>query len=68
MTRQMSRRNMLALAAGRSAATMLFGLQPYDALSMSLAVVGLTLIALVASYVPALRAARVDPLTALREE
>ena len=62
------RGTLLALAAGKSAAAMLFGLQPYDALSVSIAVAGLALVALLASYVPALRAARVDPLTALREE
>ncbi|HMF77172.1 MAG TPA: ABC transporter permease [Bryobacteraceae bacterium] len=58
----------LALWAGKAAATLLFELQPYDAISLVAASVLLTAIALVASYVPARRAAALDPMAALRME
>jgi len=59
---------LLSLAAGKAAQSMLFGLQAYDALAMSLAVALLSAVALLASYWPARRAARLDPLSTLREE
>jgi hypothetical protein len=59
---------VLSLAAARSARTLLFGLQPNDPATMLLAAASLTIVALVASYVPAWRAAHVSPTTALREE
>jgi len=58
----------LALAAGRSAETLLFGLSPTDAVTYGAAISLLAGIAFVASLVPALRAARVDPMLALRQE
>ncbi len=59
---------VIALWAGRAAATLLFGLQPYDPLSMLLAVALLAGIALAASYGPARRAAALQPMVALRDE
>jgi predicted permease len=59
---------LLALAAGRTAASLLFGLQPHDPLTMASAMALLTLVALAASYLPARRAAAVDPMLALRDE
>jgi putative ABC transport system permease protein len=59
---------ILALWAGRAAATLLFGLQPHDAVSLLAAIVLLATITLIASYVPARRAAALDPMTALRDE
>ena len=47
---------------------MLFGVRRLDPATLSLAVVGLALVALLASFVPARRASRVDPLVALRSE
>jgi ABC-type antimicrobial peptide transport system permease subunit len=47
---------------------MLFGLKPYDPLTISLSAVALTAVAILASYLPARRAARLDPMTALRDE
>jgi predicted permease len=57
-----------ALAAGRGAASLLFGLQPSDPLALLGAAGFLIVIALVASYVPAWRASRIDPAIALRYE
>ena len=59
---------VLALAAGRSAATLLFGLKPYDPATMAAAAAGLVVVAVAASLVPARRAARLEPMVALRDE
>jgi putative ABC transport system permease protein len=59
---------VLASAAARAAASMLFGLKPTDPLTYVLAVAGLAMIAALASFLPALRAARLDPIVALRNE
>jgi putative ABC transport system permease protein len=58
----------LALGASRAAASMLFGLKPHDATTLITATVILAAIALAASYVPALRASKLDPMAALRNE
>jgi putative ABC transport system permease protein len=54
------------LAATRALQTFLFGVAPLDPAALGAAVVVLALVASVAGYVPARRAARVDPLVALR--
>lgn len=54
------------LAAGRLAGGMLVGVSPGDPLTFGTAAAFLALVAVVASYVPALRATRVDPMAALR--
>jgi predicted permease len=58
----------LALLAGRAAGAMLFGLKPWDLATLASAFVLLSAIALIASFVPALRASRLDPMVALRSE
>jgi predicted permease len=59
---------LLALAAARSAGSLLFGLQPNDPLTFAGASALLITIALIASFLPARRASRVDPMIALRYE
>jgi len=59
---------LLALAATRGAASLLFGLQPRDPLTFATAALVLAATAGAAALLPALRAARVDPMVALRQE
>lgn len=58
----------LSIAVTRVMSSLLFGTSPTDAVSFAAAAALLAAIALTASIVPALRASRVDPLTALRDE
>ena len=58
----------LAMLVGHALASSLYGVKPLDAVSYLLAVSGVALVALVASAVPAGRAAGVDPMRALRSE
>jgi ABC-type antimicrobial peptide transport system permease subunit len=59
---------ILTLAAGKIAASLLFGLKPYDPMTILLAMGTLAAIAAAATYLPAQRAAQLDPMAALREE
>ena len=52
----------------RAIRSMLFGVTPTDPLTLVGVSLLLTLVALVASYLPARRAARVDPIRVLRSE
>jgi predicted permease len=58
----------LSLLAGRGAGSLLFGLRPYDPLTLVTAALLLALIAAVASFLPARRASKLDPMVALRDE
>ncbi len=57
-----------ALAAGQLLRTQLFGISPRDPLTFASIALVLGAVALLASWVPARRAARVDPMVALRSE
>jgi putative ABC transport system permease protein len=58
----------LSLISTRAAAALLFGLKPHDPMTLALAAVSLAAVAATASYLPAVRAARIHPTEALREE
>ena len=58
----------LALLATRQMASMLYGLGRVDVQSVVYSMVALGLVAAIAGYLPARRAANVDPMTALRHE
>jgi putative ABC transport system permease protein len=57
-----------AIGAGRLMTTQLFGVKPWDPVMLALAALLLGLAALLASLLPAWRAAGVEPMTALRTE
>jgi predicted permease len=58
----------VAAAAARLMQQMIYGVSPSDPLTLAGVTLILVAVALVASYLPARRASRVDPLTALRHE
>jgi len=60
--------NGLALASAQVAKSLLYGLKPRDPFTLVLAVLTLTAVAALASFLPAYRASRLDPLKALRYE
>jgi ABC-type antimicrobial peptide transport system permease subunit len=57
----------LAYAGSRMIATRLYGVAPQDPLTLTVATGVLLLVALIAAYLPARRASRVDPMTALHQ-
>lgn len=58
----------LAMAVGKGLESSLYGMRPLDPGSYGAAIVGVALVGLLASAVPAGRAASVDPVTALRSD
>ena len=57
-----------AVAASKLLKSLLFDISPFDPVALSVAAVGVLLLALAASGLPALRAASIDPMRALRGE
>jgi putative ABC transport system permease protein len=59
---------VLTLFASREAATLLFGLKPWDPVTLFGAAALLAVVTVVASLVPSIRAANVNPIDSLRAE
>lgn len=59
---------LVALAFGRTMAGMLYGVTPYDPITLVTVIGAVMVVALVASLVPAIRASHVEPMQVLREE
>lgn len=59
---------LLAAAANRTVSAMLFGIKSTDATTYVLALLAVMPLVVLAATAPALRAARVDPMAALRDE
>lgn len=58
----------VAIAVGRLAKSLLFEIEGYDPMVLTLATVALGAVALGAGFLPALRASKIDPMNALRYE
>jgi predicted permease len=58
----------LAIAGGRAAETLLFGVEPYDPATLAAAAGLLSAIAMAATIAPARRATRIQPVAALRAD
>jgi putative ABC transport system permease protein len=59
---------LAALAAGYLVAGFIYGVKPYDPLCLAASAAAVTAVALLACYIPARRASKVDPMVALRYE
>ncbi len=59
---------VLSLAFGRALSGLLFGVSPSDPLTLAGVVVLVVGVAALAAFLPSLRASRIDPMEALREE
>jgi ABC-type lipoprotein release transport system permease subunit len=57
-----------SLAVSRLIASLLFGVQPGDAVTFAAMIGTLTFVAALAGYLPARRASRIDPMCALRAD
>ena len=59
---------LLSAALGQAVSSLLFGISGSDPLTLAGVSVALTFVTLLACYIPARRASRVDPLVALRND
>jgi predicted permease len=59
---------ILGVAAARAMERLLFGIPTFDGVAFTIAALTLLAVAAIASYVPARRASRIDPMVALRHE
>ena len=60
--------DVAALGTGRGLQSLLYGVGSLDATALSFALFALAIVALIACWLPAQRATRVDPIVALRSE
>ncbi len=58
----------LAVALGKTVGSLLFGVKPADPITLGMAAALLAVVAAAASYIPARRASKVDPMVAIRYE
>ncbi len=58
----------LSLVAGRLLEGLLFGIRAFDPVTLAMVPLLLLSVATLAAYLPARRAARIDPITALKAE
>ena len=58
----------LSVALGKTVGSLLFGVRPADPITLGLAAALLAIVAAAASYIPARRASKVDPMVAIRYE
>ena len=58
----------IAIGVGRAAKSLLFEIEGYDPMVLTAATIALALVALGAGFLPALRASKTDPMSALRYE
>ena len=58
----------LAVKLPQMVATVLFGVEPLDPVTMTIAVLTMVTVSIIAGFLPAWRASRVDPMIALRYE
>ncbi len=59
---------VLAMGFGRALSGMLYGVSPFDPVTLASVAILVTAVAALAAFLPALRASRIDPMEALREE
>jgi ABC-type antimicrobial peptide transport system permease subunit len=59
---------LVALASTRLIATLLYGVAPTNPVMLGASMILLFLVAMLAAWIPARRAAKVDPIVALRYE
>ncbi len=59
---------VVSVALGRLIQSALFGVRPYDVVTLAGAMLGMAAGAMLACYIPARRATKVDPMAALRHE
>jgi len=59
---------VLAVAGGKAAYSLLYGLKPWDPVTLLAAAAGLAVVTVAASLLPARRAAKLEPMAALRDE
>jgi ABC-type antimicrobial peptide transport system permease subunit len=57
-----------ALVLNRLIASLLFGVQPTDTMTIAFVIAAITAVAVIASWLPAWRASRLDPNVVLRDE